>query len=169
MFLLRQNAHNKKNNVLDGRRQNHPEPNGLLPEGWGDNHRGGGEEDHHASPPIVSSPRPGEMCGGQHNERRGRRIQHEVIWRQITDKRVGRTTRVVDGIRGQRQTTEHGIGKGMTKEVATCGCVGGGWVQMVVAGEVSKYKAGAGGGIVIFFFRMRHVFVGSKVRRLRVS
>ena len=32
-----------------------------------------------------------------------------------------------------------------------CGCVGGSWVQMVVAGEVGKDKAVAGGGIVIFF------------------
>ncbi len=46
-----------------------------------------------------------------------------------------------------------------------CGCVGDGWVQMLAAGEVSKDKAVAGGGI-IFFFRMRHVFVGSKARRL---
>jgi hypothetical protein len=32
---------------------------------------------------------------------------------------------------------------------------------MVAVGEVRKYKAVAGRGIVIFFFRMRHVFVGS--------
>ncbi len=38
---------------------------------------------------------------------------------------------------------------------------------MVAAGEVSKDEAAAGEGIVIFF-RMRHVFVGSKVRRLGV-
>jgi hypothetical protein len=45
-----------------------------------------------------------------------------------------------------------------------CGCIGGGWVRMVVVGEVSKDKAAAGG---IVFFRMGHdVFVGSKVRRL---
>jgi hypothetical protein len=30
-----------KNNVLDGRRQNHPEPNGLLPEGGGAKPSGG--------------------------------------------------------------------------------------------------------------------------------
>ncbi len=33
-------------------------------------------------------------------------------------------------------------------------------MRMVAAGEVGKYKAAAGGGIVIFVFRMRHVFVG---------
>jgi hypothetical protein len=52
-----------------------------------------------------------------------------------------------------------------------CGCIKGGWVWMVAAGEVGKYKAAAGGrgGEVIFFFRMCHVFVGSEVRRLGVS
>ncbi len=32
-------------------------------------------------------------------------------------------------------------------------------MRMVEAGEVGKYEAVAGGGIVIFFFRMHHVFV----------
>ncbi len=46
-----------------------------------------------------------------------------------------------------------------------CGCVGGGWVRMVAAGEVGKDKAVVGG--IVILFRMGHdVFVGSKVRRL---
>ena len=50
-----------------------------------------------------------------------------------------------------------------------CGCVGGGWVWLVAAGEVSKYEAAAGGGIVIFFFRMRHVFVWAPSRCIVVA
>ncbi len=33
-----------------------------------------------------------------------------------------------------------------------CGCVGGGWVRMVMAGEVSKDEAAVGGGGIVFFF-----------------
>jgi hypothetical protein len=40
-------------------------------------------------------------------------------------------------------------GGGYRRSRATCECIGGGWVRMVVAGEVNKDKAAAG-GIVIF-------------------
>jgi hypothetical protein len=40
--------------------------------------------------------------------------------------------------------------------MATCGCVGGGWVQMVATGEVGKARWRGGG--VLLFFRMGHVF-----------
>ncbi len=95
----------------------------------------------------------------------GRRIQRKAIRLKITDKRGGRTT-VVDGVR-QRSMV---LAWGTTKEVK-----GNKWVHRRRLGADSGggggwqiRGSGRGGGIVIFFFRMRHVFVGSEVRRLGV-
>jgi hypothetical protein len=78
----------------------------------------------------------------------GQRIQRKAIQWQITDKRGGWTTWVVDGIRRRQQTTEHGIGKedgkgGQGQRVGVLEAAGCGWWRR---GRSENMRQRRGGG-----------------------
>jgi hypothetical protein len=95
------------------------EEGGIITEDWeewveggGGNHRGGRGEDHYASLPIFPSLRLGEMCGGQHDKRRG-----------AEDTMQGDPAAITDEMRGMDDT-------------------GGLWRQVVVADYQAWYQQG---------------------------